>query len=182
MGKDWQRYVKCWFNQPARKLKRHNNLKPIVRCPGIRYNSKQRLGKGFSLQELKAAGIGKHYGRTIGIAVDYKRRNKSVEGLQENAQRLKNYKSKLILFPRKANKPKKGDASAEDIAKATQIPNSKVIVKRLSKDKARKVTEADQKYSCFIALRTERANERYWGTRAKKARESAEEAAVTGKK
>ena len=49
--KDWQRYVKCWFNQPARKLRRHNNrikkaravaprplnnLKPVVRCPGIR--------------------------------------------------------------------------------------------------------------------------------------------------
>ena len=48
---------------------------------------------------------------TIGIAVDYRRRNRSVESLQLNVQRLKEYKSKLILFPKKAGEPKKGDAT-----------------------------------------------------------------------
>ena len=49
--------------------------------------------------------------RTIGIAVDYRRRNKSVESLQPNVQRLKEYRSKLIIFPKKQSKPRKGDAS-----------------------------------------------------------------------
>ena len=60
---------------------------------------------------LQAAGIGKHVARTIGIAVDHRRRNKSVESLQLNTQRLKEYKSKLILFPRK-NGTKRGEGEA----------------------------------------------------------------------
>ena len=40
------------------------------------------------------------------------RRNKSVESLQENAQRLKEYKSKLILFPIHSKKPRKGDSES----------------------------------------------------------------------
>lgn len=35
--------------------------------------------------------------------------------LQENATRLKAFKSKLVLFPRRANKPKTGDSSAEEL-------------------------------------------------------------------
>lgn len=46
----------------------------------------------------------------IGISVDHRRRNKSLESFQVNVQRLKEYRSKLILFPRKASKPKKGDS------------------------------------------------------------------------
>ena len=47
---------------------------------------------------------------TLGIAVDHRRRNRSSESLQANVQRLKEYTSKLIVFPKKANKPKKGDS------------------------------------------------------------------------
>jgi large subunit ribosomal protein L13e len=57
----------------------------------------------------------KKHAKTIGIAVDHRRRNKSVESLQVNAQRLKLYKSKLILLPRKLSKPKKGDATVSFI-------------------------------------------------------------------
>lgn len=60
---------------------------------------------------LQAAGIHKKTARTIGIAVDPRRRNRSTESLQANVQRLKEYRSKLILFPRKASAPKKGDSS-----------------------------------------------------------------------
>merc|ERR1712241_1267306 len=120
--KDWQNRVKTWFDQPARKIRRANNrkakaakvaprptatLKPIVRCPTIKYNKKQRLGRGFTLEEIKAAGLNKNFARTIGIAIDYRRRNKSVESLQKNVQRLKEYRSKLILFPKKLSKPPK---------------------------------------------------------------------------
>jgi ribosomal protein L13E len=101
--KKWQFYVKTWFNQPARKVRRrqgaqgqkHNTqrpageargvpagpdscchmcfcpaaradkakklfprpaaglLRPVVRGQTLKYNSKQRLGKGFTLDELK---------------------------------------------------------------------------------------------------------------------------------
>ncbi len=57
--------------------------------------------------------MGKKYARTIGIAVDHRRRNKSLESLQANVQRLKTYKSKLILFPR--NPSKKGTKKVAEI-------------------------------------------------------------------
>lgn len=59
---------------------------------------------------LQQAGIPRKFAPTIGIAVDHRRRNRSLESLQSNTQRLKEYRSKLILFPQKASKPKKGDS------------------------------------------------------------------------
>lgn len=57
--KDWQRFVKTWFNQPARKIRRNLNrvkkarsiaprpaagpLRPVVRCPTVRYHTKVSL-------------------------------------------------------------------------------------------------------------------------------------------
>lgn len=67
--KYWQRHIRTWFNQPARKYRRRQNrikkakavfprpaagpLRPIVRCPSQRYNTKARAGRGFTLAELK---------------------------------------------------------------------------------------------------------------------------------
>jgi large subunit ribosomal protein L13e len=225
--KKWQFYVRTWFNQPARKLRRRKGkgsrldfgllahcaawqcfplmevagysafwllcqqcaytlplaaraekakavfprpaagvLKPVVRGETIKYNRKLRLGKGFTLEELKVgpsqvqksrasaslativpeplgmcclcsqeAGIPARFARTIGIAVDYRRRNHSLESLQvlmlrqmqtqeggliistsdqgsivsalqANVARLKAYRSSLVIMPRRANKPK----------------------------------------------------------------------------
>lgn len=125
--KDWQKYVKTWFNQPARKIRRHTKrlqkarrvaprpaagpLRPVVRCPTVRYNTKVRAGRGFSLEEVKRAGLSKHFARTIGIAVDHRRRNRCVDSLQRNVHRLKEYRSKLILFPLNSKKPWKGDST-----------------------------------------------------------------------
>ena len=64
---------------------------------------------------MQNAGFNKKEAQQIGIAVDYRRRNKSVESLQQNVQRLKEYKSKLIIFPKKQSKPRKGDASVSYI-------------------------------------------------------------------
>merc|ERR1712037_1041257 len=58
--------------------------------------------------------------RTLGVAVDHRRRNRSAESLQLNVQRLKEYKSKLIVFPRKRSKPKHGDAEAAELEQAVQ--------------------------------------------------------------
>ena len=58
----------------------------------------------WSFAMLQAAGIPKKLAPTIGIAVDHRRRNSSLEGLQTNVQRLKTYKAKLVVFPRRARK------------------------------------------------------------------------------
>merc|ERR1712154_324172 len=79
--------------RPAQKLR------PIVQCPTQKYNMRIRAGRGFSLLELQEAGLNTKYARTIGIAVDPRRRNRSQEGLSRNVRRLKKYTSSLVLFP-----------------------------------------------------------------------------------
>nr|CAI5837721.1 unnamed protein product [Callosobruchus analis] len=142
--KDWQRFVKTWFNQPARKFRRRvkrvkkaraiaprpvaGPLRPIVRCPTVRYHNKIRAGRGFTLQELKAAGLNPRFARTVGISVDHRRRNKSVESVQVNAQRLKEYKSKLILFPiHNKKKLRAGEATEEERKVATQLKGQLIL-------------------------------------------------------
>merc|ERR1739849_28898 len=179
----WQRYVKTWFNQPARKIRRRQNriakaakvaprplgkLRPVVSCPTYKYNLKQRAGRGFTLEEIKAAGLSKKFARTIGIAVDHRRRNKSVESLQLNSQRLKEFKSKMILFPINAKKPRKGDATAEEMSKAVQLAGTKVMApKSVTKRPRAMAITADMQ--AFQAFRQARAFKRLHGIRAKKA-------------
>lgn len=169
--KDWQRFVKTWFNQPARKFRRHQtrvkkaraiaprpaagSLRPIVRCPTFRYHTKVRAGRGFTLQELKAAGLNAPFARSVGISVDYRRRNKSVESLQLNAQRLKEYRSKLILFPRHEKKKlRKGEATEEERKVATQLKHEVMPIRQsMAKSKARVITEDEKKFNAFIFLR-----------------------------
>merc|ERR1711971_154792 len=184
--KDWQNYVKTWFNQPARKIRRRQNrvakaakvaprpigkLRPVVSCPTYKYNLKQRAGRGFALEEIKAAGLSKKFARTIGIAVDHRRRNKSVESLQLNTQRLKEFKSKMILFPINAKKPRKGDATAEEMSKAVQLAETKVMAaKAVSKrPRAMAITADMQAFKAFQTIRQARAFKRLHGIRAKKA-------------
>merc|ERR1712164_78468 len=143
--KYWQRYVKTWFDQPARKKSRRiardkkaaevaprplaGCVRPVAHPPTVKYNSKTRIGRGFSLAEIKAAGLGKLEARSLGIAVDPRRRNRSVEGKQANEQRLREYKANLVVFPRnkKAKQGWKADASAEETATAEQMTGSVVM-------------------------------------------------------
>jgi hypothetical protein len=53
-----------------------------------------------------SAGIPKKLAPTIGISVDHRRKNISLDGLWTNVQRLKTYKAKLFIFPRHARKVK----------------------------------------------------------------------------
>lgn len=192
--KDWQRWIKCWFDQPARAQRRRakrqkkalaiaprpvaGSLRPIVRCQTYKYKSRVRAGRGFTLDEIKAAGVGKQEARSIGISVDHRRKNRSVESLQQNVQRLKEYRSKLILFPKKASQPKKGDASEEEQKLATQLTGNLVMpisTVAHKSEKSRAVTADDKKFSPFMALRTARANKRMAGKRAKRATDAANE-------
>merc|ERR1711981_1360210 len=117
--KDWQRYVRVHFDQAGKKKSRRDKrvakaaklaprptdrLRPVVHCPTIKYNRRVRAGRGFSLAELKAAGIPRKYAPTIGI---------SVEPLQE-------YTKRVVVFPRRSGKTKQGDSSAEDVKKARE--------------------------------------------------------------
>ena len=151
-------------------------LRPVVRGQTVRYNSKRREGRGFTLEELKEAGISAKLAPTIGIAVDHRRRNRSLESLQENVNRLKAYKSNLVVFPRRANKPKAGDASAEEL-KAVEQLKGKVMPVVAAKPALEKVaiTEAMRAEKAYATLRLERMNARMEGIRKKRAADAAAE-------
>uniref|UniRef100_A0A7S0WUN4 60S ribosomal protein L13 n=1 Tax=Chlamydomonas leiostraca TaxID=1034604 RepID=A0A7S0WUN4_9CHLO len=191
--KKWQFYVKTWFNQPARKLRRRKTraekakavfprpaagvLKPVVRGQTVKYNSKQRLGRGFTLAELKEAGIPVKFAPTIGIAVDHRRKNRSLESLQSNVQRLKAYRSNVVIFPRNVKKPKAFEASADAIKTADQ---KKGAILPITAEKPAlelvKVTKDMKDVKAYGKLRVERMNARVQGMRLKKAKEAAKEA------
>uniref|UniRef100_A0A8D9AQA9 60S ribosomal protein L13 n=1 Tax=Cacopsylla melanoneura TaxID=428564 RepID=A0A8D9AQA9_9HEMI len=190
--KDWQKYIKSWFNQPARKFRRRQNrikkakdiaprpaagpLRPIVRCPTVRYHKRVRAGRGFTLEEIRGAGLNARFARSVGIAVDARRRSKSMESLQLNIQRLKEYKSKLIVFPRHEKKKlRKGEATPEERKVATQLKGPLMPIKQgKPKSKARVPSETEKKFSAFQVLRMARADAKLVGIREKKAREAIE--------
>jgi len=189
LHKDWKNRVKTWFNQPGRKQTRRRKrsekaaaifprplqkLRPIVQCPTVRYNAKSRLGRGFTLAELKAAGLSRVYAQTVGISVDHRRVNRSEESLARNVARLNEYKNKLVVFPRNAKKPKATDASAEEIAAATQQRGVLMPIKaKRARAETRAITEEEKKRSAFQTLRVARSNRRLAGIRKKKAEEEA---------
>jgi large subunit ribosomal protein L13e len=203
LRKHWQRFVKTWFNQPARKQTRLlarqakaarvfprplEKLRPIVHAQTRKYNAKLRYGRGFTLQELKQAKISRRFAQTVGIAVDHRRQNTSEEALQQNVQRLESYKSKLILFPRRADKPKKGDiadATAEKLKSAEaakQNTHKHVIGKPASRPRqaAQKIAkeQRDAKVTVYAKLRQLIVNKKYKGKREKRAKEAAEKEAA----
>ena len=148
LGKDWQEKVKTWFNQPGRKRRRRMHrarrqkllapnpthlLRPIVRGQTNKYNTKRRLGRGFTKKELESAGIkGLSYARSIGIAIDLRRKDTCSETLNVNTERIKNYISRIILYPRKKNdkKPQVKEATQEQLntPEAKEQNKSKVVI------------------------------------------------------
>ncbi|KAK8054084.1 ribosomal protein L13e [Apiospora sp. TS-2023a] len=190
--KDWQRRVRCHFDQAPQKIRRRSarsakaaalaprpvdKLRPIVRCPTIKYNRRVRAGRGFSLAELKAAGIPKLYAPTIGIAVDHRRQNLSEESLAANVARLKAYKERLVVFPRKAGKPKSGDSKETDVknivassAAALPIVPYSAAVTEIKKSDMPKQIEG----GAYVKLRQVRAEKRNQGAREKRAKDKAE--------
>jgi len=172
--KDWEgnRFQRTWFDQPARKNRRRKTrqakaariyprpaaglLRPLVHGQTLKYTSKVKQGRGFTLQELKQAGINSLQARGIGISVDFRRNDRSIETLTANVQRLKLYKSKLLVFPRKAGKPKKGDATVEDLSKVVQRKGTLParIIDR--KDKARVITDKEKTDTAYGTIRRAR--------------------------
>lgn len=108
--------------------------------------------------------------------MDGRRSNRSVESLQRNARRLKEYRSRLILFPLNKKKPRKGDASLEEQKVAQQLVGRVLPLRRSGapRERARVPQEDEKKFHAYHSLRRARANARLVGVRAKKAKEAAE--------
>ncbi|KAI1637713.1 putative 60S ribosomal protein L13 [Biscogniauxia mediterranea] len=193
--KDWQRRVRCHFDQPTKKIARRSlrrakaaavaprpvdKLRPVVRCPTIKYNRRVRAGRGFTLAELKEAGIPRLVAPTIGIAVDHRRQNLSEESLAANVARLKAYKERLIVFPRKGAKhPKAGDSKDIDLSNTQTLSVVSAAlpivpvgegISEIKKSDMPKPIEG----GAYAALRKARSDKRLQGSREKRAKEKAE--------
>ncbi|XAR69320.1 hypothetical protein NMG60_11000860 [Bertholletia excelsa] len=167
--KHWQNYVKTWFNRPARKTTDKGTdwqkkavkifpcptagpLRPLVHGQTLTYN-------------MKAAAIPKKLAPTIGIAVDHRGKNRSLESLQANVQRLKTYKAKLAVFPRRARKLK--------LATSTRVQGPYMpIVREKPTVELVKVTDEMKSFNAYAKLRLEGMNKRHVGARMKKAAEA----------
>lgn len=94
--------------------------------------------------------------------------------LQENANRLKAYKANLVLFPRRANKPKAGDSSAEELKAVAQLKGALLPITAAKPALEKVAVTADMKKErAYATLRVERMNARLAGMRAKRAAEEA---------
>merc|ERR1719251_453615 len=156
-----------WFDQAGRKKRRAltrkaraakmaprpaaGRLRPTVRPPGARYNMKLRLGRGFTFAELKAAKIPAKLAPTIGIAVDHRRKNRCEESLQRNVARLEEYKSKLLIFPKRSGKRgvKKGDTPRDQLQNVAQNTLKEIIPipKETKHIPGRAITEEERDHS-----------------------------------
>lgn len=133
------------------------------------------------------AGIPREIAPTIGISVDHRRANLSVGPLALNVERLKAYRSRLILFPRKANKPKKADSSKEDIAAFTSGDVSganrlRTLLPTVDSARQEAISEIPRSEmgegtkDAYRVLREKRSEARLVGVREKRAKAKADEA------
>ncbi len=183
--KQWQRRIITLLDQPGQKKSRRlartaraqaigprptaGLLRPIVRSQTAKFNTRVRAGRGFTLAELKAAKINRREARGVGIAVDYRRVNRSVEGFEANVARLQSHLAHLVVFPRRNGKPKKGDSSAEDLAAATQFTGALQPIKQdVAPAQRIEITAELSDFKAFAKLRGERTAARYIGKKTKK--------------
>ena len=195
LRKHWQRNVTIWLNQASRHNRRLlarkqkaqtiaprpiDQLRPVVRGNTIRYNNRTRLGKGFSLAEIKAAGLSVSFARSIGIAVDARRQNRSQESLDVNKARLTAYLNRLVLYPRHEKKPvtKAKGGILNDTPKENQQVSDKAVVNTklplVKRVKALPTAELAKlrNLRAYRTLRQEWANKKNEGKRSKKAEEA----------
>jgi len=179
--------VKCHLNQHGKKMRRVRKrnekakrlaprptggaLRPAVRCQTFKYNMRTRAGRGFTPLELKEVGWTPRYAQTIGIAVDARRRNRSVEAFQANVARLNEYKSKLVVL-------KKNEKTDLSQFAGTVMP----VVQDKQEVEVRAITEAEAKRNVWTEMRHMRADAKRVGRRLKRAAQLAAEAALKKKK
>ena len=161
--------VKLALNQATRKKARRvkraaraakiapaplQKLRPVVHCPTQKYSAKVRLGKGFTLEELKAAKLHPSYAMTIGIAIDWRRRNKSEESLAANVARLEAYKQSLVVIKKGEEAPAQFKGTVQPLAK----PSSEIEMQE--------VTDELKNFKAFTTMRVARQETKVDGYRA----------------
>lgn len=159
--------VKLSLNQAARKKSRRvkraakaskiapsplERLRPIVQCPTQKYSAKKRFGKGFTLEELKASGLNPSYAQTVGISVDWRRRNHSAESLDLNVSRLKAYVTSLVVL-------KKGETADQLKGCIQPIPSP------TGKLPMQEVTEELKSFAAYTTMRIAKQETRVAGQR-----------------
>ncbi|ANQ09387.1 60S ribosomal protein L13 [Plasmodium coatneyi] len=185
LHKWWQRYVRVNFSKNIKKKKRRllrekkrkanggtpiEKLHPIVQCPTQRYNFRSRLGRGFTLEELKGAKLNPLAAQSIGICVDKRRKNRCEETLKKNIERLEKYKKCLVMIPLKKNKTKNGiggipaDASKEVVKELRKKKQLRSIFKKERNTKpfyeSMDVSKIDKSYLAYKTLRRAKLTER----------------------
>ena len=190
MRKHWiTQKVKCFFNVNGHKTVRSQKradraaarspapldlLRPTVKACTRRYASKIRFGRGFSLEEIRAAGLTPAFARTVGIAVDH-RRHGSNQMEEANIQRLTTYKANLVLFPRVEGKAKKGEI-ADSTTRLDTPQNVEGGVLALPAVKVRvglaALTKDLKSKKVYRSIREARINRKYEGKRVKRAAEA----------
>jgi large subunit ribosomal protein L13e len=133
-----------------------NKLRPVIHCPTQKYSAKIRLGRGFTLEELKAAGFNPKYAQTVGIAVDARRTNRSNESLETNVARLEEYKKNLVVWTKKSQ-------PAETPAQLTGTIQP--IVKPVQALVVEEVTADMKSFKAFTAMRLARQETKVAGYR-----------------
>merc|ERR1712112_112992 len=134
---NWQRYITTHFHLPffaARRRSLRNSkslqkgkrplylLRPSVRCLTNKYDSRLRLGKGFTLLEIKTAGLTLQFCYDFGIKVDKRRKDQNEETLKRNVERLMEYKKRLVVKDNKNNKE-----DSEEYRSCEQIRDKEII-------------------------------------------------------
>ena len=186
LRKHWKGLVKTDFKQAARKLRRIQKrsqkakaiyprplqaLRPIVHKSTFRYTGQPREGRGFSIEELRLAGLHPRFARTIGIAVDARRTNRSTESIERNVNRLKSYVQKLVLLPKNEKKPSLGRKGvlADSNAKAEAVQNTHKSVIALPainlREKRVAITKDMNAFRAHGKLRLELMNKKWEGKR-----------------
>ena len=193
LRKHWKGLVKTDFKQPARKLRRIQKriqkaknvfprplqaLRPIVHKPTFRYSGQSREGRGFSIEELKVAGVHPKFARSVGISVDARRVNRSTESIERNVKRLKSYIEKLVLLPKNEKKPSVGRKGvlADSTAKVEPIQNTNKSVIALPapslREKRVTITKEMNAFKAHGRLRLEQMNQKWDGKRKLKKQEN----------
>lgn len=101
-----------------------------------------------------------------------------------NKARLASYMSRLIVFPKNAKAPKKGDCSAAEVAAATQctIATAFPVAVESQVEAPRAISEEEKSFQAYATLRKAAGIARHAGIRAKRAAEKAEAEANEVKK
>ncbi|KAH0562702.1 hypothetical protein GP486_002633 [Trichoglossum hirsutum] len=134
------------------------------------------------------AGIPRKLAPTIGIAVDHRRVNLSTESHSANISRLKEYRARLILFPRRVGQPKKADSKPEELKSNNTVrlteaalPISSVATRTNVFSERKISTMGKGEEAAYRRLREARSEKRLVGVREKRAKLKAEEASATKK-